>query len=217
MRSIIRLLCKCTSVGTKKGPPVIRFMMYEVLAAVGISERLGDARRVLSVSHSSGLCKILGVDSKVITEANFPEENVLDLSYSDESFDLVVADQVLEHVEGLPERAFEELFRVLRPGGYAVVTTCFINPIHDFPHDYWRFSPAGLNLLGKRHGKTVESGGWGNQLLWLYNWLGCGHMPTPTPKWHPLNLLARYNNPGWPASTWIVVKKDEKAGDRAES
>lgn len=40
----------------------------------------------------------------------------------DESFDLVVSNQVLEHIYA-PDEALKEVFRVLKPGGKAVFTT----------------------------------------------------------------------------------------------
>jgi SAM-dependent methyltransferase len=45
-----------------------------------------------------------------------------DLPFSDSKFDLVTANMVLEHVKE-PRRVFEEIFRVLRPGGHFVFVT----------------------------------------------------------------------------------------------
>ena len=49
-----------------------------------------------------------------------------DLPFEDESFDVVTAFDVIEHVEDLPA-AFRELRRVLRPGG----TLAFVVPVYD--------------------------------------------------------------------------------------
>jgi SAM-dependent methyltransferase len=43
----------------------------------------------------------------------------LRLPYEDNTFDLIISDQVFEHVQD-QVRVFEELFRVTRPGGYAL-------------------------------------------------------------------------------------------------
>ena len=43
----------------------------------------------------------------------------LRLPFSDDTFDLVISDQVFEHVQD-QVRAFEELFRITRPGGHAL-------------------------------------------------------------------------------------------------
>lgn len=48
-------------------------------------------------------------------------ENLEALSFSDGSFDVVVTQDVLEHVL-CPDRAFSEIARVLRPGGFHIFT-----------------------------------------------------------------------------------------------
>jgi ubiquinone/menaquinone biosynthesis C-methylase UbiE len=48
-------------------------------------------------------------------------DNALDLSFNNNSFDLIVSVDVMEHV-GKPERMTEEIARVLKPGGVAFVT-----------------------------------------------------------------------------------------------
>lgn len=73
----------------------------------------------------------------------------------DESFDSVLSNQVLEHVDDVG-RAMTEMHRVLKPGGHLCVTVPFISRLHDMPSDYWRFSPSGLRyLLEKYHFEIV--------------------------------------------------------------
>jgi SAM-dependent methyltransferase len=51
-------------------------------------------------------------------------EDLERLSFADESFDLVLTEDVLEHVRH-PDVAFKEIFRVLKPRGYHVFTIPF--------------------------------------------------------------------------------------------
>ncbi|NMD04281.1 MAG: class I SAM-dependent methyltransferase, partial [Deltaproteobacteria bacterium] len=46
----------------------------------------------------------------------------------------------LEHVE-YPRKAMEEIHRILKPGGIVIISSVMNYPIHDFPFDYWRFTP----------------------------------------------------------------------------
>ena len=70
--------------------------------------------------------KRLGFADEQITDAAYPEHTMFDLPFEDGQFDAVVSDQVLEHLEGDPGDAIDETFRVLKPGGIALHTTCFI-------------------------------------------------------------------------------------------
>ncbi len=49
-------------------------------------------------------------------------QDILALTYSDEVFDTVISCETIEHVPE-PQKAIEELGRVLRPGGKLVLTT----------------------------------------------------------------------------------------------
>lgn len=71
------------------------------------------------------------------------------LGIASEAFDLVLCTEVLEHLPE-PQRAIDEMFRVLKPGGTLLLTTRFLFPIHDAPHDYFRFTKYGLRYLLRR-------------------------------------------------------------------
>lgn len=71
------------------------------------------------------------------------------LPFRDASFDVVLCTEVLEHLPE-PQRAIDEMFRVLTPGGQLLLTTRFLFPIHDAPHDYFRFTKYGLQYLLRR-------------------------------------------------------------------
>lgn len=71
------------------------------------------------------------------------------LGLADGSVDAVLCTEVLEHLPE-PQRAIDEMHRVLRPGGTLLLTTRFLFPIHDAPHDYFRFTKYGLRHLLRR-------------------------------------------------------------------
>ncbi len=63
-----------------------------------------------------------------------------------ERFDAVFLIEVLEHVNE-PQRAVDELRRVLKPGGRLILSVPYIFEMHDVPGDYWRFTEFGLRLM----------------------------------------------------------------------
>lgn len=58
-------------------------------------------------------------------------------------FDLVITQEVLEHVTS-PNLAVQEIFRVLKPNGIAYIQLPFIIGYHPCPRDYWRFTHEGM-------------------------------------------------------------------------
>lgn len=111
------------------------------------------------------------------------------LAFRDESFTVVLCTEVLEHLPE-PQAAIDEMFRVLTPGGRLLLTTRFLFPIHDAPHDYFRFTKYGLRhllrrfdgleireetttvgtlaVLVQRLGMQAETCGWGPaRVVWL--------------------------------------------------
>lgn len=71
------------------------------------------------------------------------------LGIASQAFDAIVCTEVLEHLPE-PRLAIDEMFRVLRPGGSLLLTTRFLFPIHDAPHDYFRYTKYGLRHLLRR-------------------------------------------------------------------
>ena len=68
------------------------------------------------------------------------------LPFPENSFDTVVCPAVLSHVRH-PQKAVDEMHRVLKPGGRIILTTAFIFPLNSHPVDYWRITENGLQLL----------------------------------------------------------------------
>ncbi len=67
------------------------------------------------------------------------------------SFDYVVCTEVLEHVIH-PFNAVDEMFRLLKRGGYVFLSVPFNFRIHGPLPDCWRFTVHGLKVLFRRFG-----------------------------------------------------------------
>jgi SAM-dependent methyltransferase len=78
------------------------------------------------------------------------------LPVPDSSFDSLVCTQVLGDVYDL-RRAFSEFYRVLKPGGCALVTESLFDSLHDEPNDYWRLTGHALRRLAEDAGFAVET------------------------------------------------------------
>jgi SAM-dependent methyltransferase len=76
------------------------------------------------------------------------------LPFGEASFGGVLCTEVLEHCAN-PHQVIAEFYRVLRPGGKLILTTRFLFPIHDAPHDYFRFTRYGLQALCSRFSQVT--------------------------------------------------------------
>lgn len=72
---------------------------------------------------------------------------------ADESFDVVLLTQVLEHVPE-PPAVVSELHRILRAGGRLYLTAPLVWELHELPHDYYRYTAPGLRHLMEAAGFT---------------------------------------------------------------
>ncbi|CAK0775996.1 Methyltransferase type 11 domain-containing protein [Gammaproteobacteria bacterium] len=81
------------------------------------------------------------------------------------SVDVVLLLEVLEHVTD-PGRVLGEVSQALRPGGRLYLSVPLLYPVHDAPHDYWRYTLHGLQALLARHGlRPLETVRHGHSLL----------------------------------------------------
>jgi len=163
--------------------------------------------RILGISGIDYFRQIMSDEAEVI-ETNYPEVDIQNLPYSDCSFDFVISDQILEHIENT-EKAIAESFRVLKKDGMAIHTTCFINPVHLCPEDYWRFSPASLRYLFKDFSEILQCEGWGNRLAIFLILLSdkIRFIKIPERKLSVFNWIASHNDKKYPIVTWVIAKK----------
>ena len=72
----------------------------------------------------------------------------------DDSFDVVLCSQVLEHTR-YPWRIAQEIARVLRPLGLVFLASPSTGPVHRYPYDCYRYYPDGLSALARASGLLV--------------------------------------------------------------
>ena len=83
------------------------------------------------------------------------------LPFNDGSFDGVICTQVLEHVQR-PRELVAEIFRVIRPNGWFLLSVPFVWQEHEEPYDFFRYSRYGVAELAKGfkiHSINADTGG----------------------------------------------------------
>lgn len=105
--------------------------------------------------------------------------DAMHLPIANGAVDTVMATELMEHLPS-PERFITEAARVLRSGGTLIVSVPLMEPLHEEPRDYFRFTPYGLRYLLERHSfvfkRIWNRGGWWSVVLGyfvsrsLYDW-----------------------------------------------
>ena len=131
----------------------VRDRLYPVVVDIGV----GRAPFKKYIQHD----KYIGID--VEDRGGVPNVLIEDinegLSLADNTADLVLITEVLEHVKK-PAEVINELYRILKPGGKVVLTTPMTWFIHEAPNDFYRytnfileyfFRQAGFKIITVRH------------------------------------------------------------------
>ncbi len=112
-------------------------------------------------------------------------------------FDLVICEQVLEHVPD-PLKAVATLRGMCKDGGYVYVSTPFLVRLHDWPGDYWRFTPDGMEILLRSQGLEP---------LWVRSWGNRSAIAANFDRWVPrLPFGSLRNEPHLPAVVWALAR-----------
>jgi SAM-dependent methyltransferase len=82
-------------------------------------------------------------------------EDVTAIHLPDGSAGTVLCIETFEHVFEV-RRAFDEVFRILKPGGVFVITSPLNFRIHGYPDDYWRMTPNCLRRLLEPYAARVS-------------------------------------------------------------
>lgn len=78
-----------------------------------------------------------------------------ELPFPPDSFDTILLTDVLEHIAE-PDSLFNELNRIISPGGYIIIGVPFLYWIHEEPHDHHRFTRFKLADFVKNSSLEVE-------------------------------------------------------------
>ncbi|MDH4203786.1 MAG: class I SAM-dependent methyltransferase [Phycisphaerae bacterium] len=71
------------------------------------------------------------------------------LPFQDNAFETIVLSDVLEHIHS-PALLWNEMYRILSPGGKILLNTPFYYWLHEIPHDYYRYTEFGLRYLAEQ-------------------------------------------------------------------
>ena len=125
---------------------------------------------------------------------------------TERKFDLIIAEQVFEHIRK-QYQAGVNIYNMLNPGGYFLITTPFLIRIHPSPDDCTRWSKSGIRYFLEECGfklNDIESYSWGNRRCINANFV----------DWIPFNRKKHSleNEENFPMVIWAFARKQKEVG-----
>ena len=157
-------------------------VMREVKSQVkGMLLDVGCGTRRYELIFREDVDAYIGLDWPEMMDRASPDVigDALRIPFMTAAFDVVLATELMEHLPS-PHKFLMEVSRVLREGGVLILSVPFMEPIHEEPRDYYRFTPFSLHLLLEQYGYSIrkiwKKGGWWSVVLGsflnqsLYDW-----------------------------------------------
>ena len=118
------------------------------------------------------------------TKADIAADLNKPLPIESEVADTVVSLSVLEHLYA-PQLMLDEAYRILKNGGAIMLQVPWQWWIHEAPHDYYRYTPYGLNHLLKQAGfvdiEVEAQSGFFTTVTLKMNYFSCRLIKGPKP------------------------------------
>jgi len=135
------------------------------------------------------------------TNTRFPEFDICNPPKLNKTYDLILAEQVFEHLRH-PVIAIKNIFNLLTPGGHVMVTIPFLLKVHGSPEDFQRWTPDGLrHFLSDAGFINVDVRSWGNRQC-VTAYMDHESLPAFDPLIHSL-----HNEPDITMQIWAIAKK----------
>ncbi len=132
-------------------------------------------------------------------EMNWPQHDICK-DVLDRQFDIVIADNVWEHLL-YPYRAARNVHSMLRPGGWFVNITPFMIRYHPIPTDCSRWTELGMSHFLEEAGfdrARIVTGSWGNAAAVKANFY----------RWARTGWQRRLpNDERFPVTVWAMAQK----------
>ena len=204
-------------------------------ALAGFVQGLPPGQRILNIGAGGNFEEIIReniphtdivLHSADIDPARNPDvvDDITQTGLPENSYDCIICLSVLEHVTD-PVAAAQNMYRILSPGGRCLIAVPFLFPLHEAPHDYFRFTEFGIRELFSRFEilRVDAANYWWETLLLLLLrvlWFGDAKMRLgvrlafiPIGLFIPLMYLLsrRAPNPGFTANFLVELRKPAPA------
>ena len=117
---------------------------------------IGCGNKPYEKAFGNQISKYVGCD---IIQSHLQKVDILceanNIPLEDSSFDTIFSTQTIEHVadhQGL----VNEAYRLIKPGGYFIVSGPMYWPLHEVPYDFFRFTRYGFQYILEKAGFEIS-------------------------------------------------------------
>jgi len=128
-----------------------------------------------------------------------------DIDWEADYFDTVIITEVLEHLYD-PQKAIDNIHRVLKPNGVCILSTRFMFPYHPDPKDYYRFTQDSLSYLF-RNFRRAEIHHHGNRVQVMWQTINIGKVNAFLNVLNPLFARIMSKNTNFPSGFIVYAEK----------
>lgn len=166
---------------------------------------------VLEYAEGPGIIPriISRVTDMSLTLAPHSEYDIEEDQFPDDRFDVVIVDQVLEHVPHVM-KAVKQCVRICKPGGILIFGSPWVYPYHAAPKDFWRISRDAYELMFDEFGvETIKIDGWGHKKALILGNATDGFLTTnrTVEMAEEAGLFEEENDPDHAIEVWAVGRK----------
>lgn len=164
------------------------------------------AEKMDAAEISGELCKRYGFKSH--TNFNYPKYDVCEEPFATPDgeivqYDIILAEQIWEHLDR-PYKATQNVYAMLKPGGYFWLASPFFARYHAVPVDCSRWSARGMKNLLIECGfepDKIRAEQWGNR--------ECARRDMSNPRWGKFveGTDSLENDPEFPIMSWALAQK----------
>lgn len=170
------------------------FLERPLIPGVGVEFGGGSNHIIQGMCHGTAF-----------TELPYPQYDITNKDSWMDS-DIVIADQVLEHVRE-PWKVFECASQSVKQA--LIITVPFLLKIHCCPGDFWRMTPECIRSMGQSAGFSdiyIDSWGTASAVYWVNHYWDTWRMKEAVPEaeWRAALIENDVENP---IMIWAVLRK----------
>jgi hypothetical protein len=177
-----------------------RVVMYEELMTT-VRALKPEQLRALEISPGGPDSPWRQLGFREYAGVDYPEFDICNQRL-EHQFDIIIADQVFEHLLW-PYRAARNIQFMLKQGGYFISTTPFLIRVHRAPSDCSRWTETGMKYLLAEAGfdlDKIRTGSWGNRACVRANLRASG--------WAAFGWgQSLRNEQDFPIAVWAIAEK----------